>query len=59
MDAGLVPSFDGEPQETIEVFIRHAPLAPRRKRNAPRLKGVVKPAAHAHDKDLVVPAVAL
>ena len=59
IDAGLVPSFECVSQKTIEVFIHRQPLAYRRKRNAPHLEGVVKPATLATVKDLLVPAVLL
>ena len=59
IDAGLVQSSECASQEAIEVFIHHRPRAYRRKRNAPHLEGVVKPAPPADRKDLLVPAVVL
>ena len=59
IDAGLVPSSECASQKTIEVFIHRQPLAYRRKRNAPHLEGVVKPATPANFEDLLVPAVFL
>ena len=59
IDAGLVPSLECASQQPIEELIHQQPLAYRRKRNAPHLEGVVKPATLANVKDLLVPAVLL